>query len=779
MGTMCDNLSENITSNVNIIRNICDSNATIISSDKSQSIWYTYSADNGSLSRMSSSQFEAFSEEKIIKRDIERMTPRKRAQNHKLRKFCRSSIEPLNLERGFDGVHLNRLMSKCSIRTNSSYNGYISIDTKIDDDISKKDSPLPSIRGAKLESTSGKLKKSLSVSFDIQPNYDKKIKESSSENLKCGNEDNISLNGSKNRKFAPNMLPLIKECESTSKLDDVYNPIIEPLKCNQDLKSVTESEQYIESDCSCYATRNVTNVYLLDKTTSDITTGDTKSKPSLLNIHNHQLDNCTFSRDVAAGVFRLFFHSLGVGNKRDDDSTIPQRVVVNKSPFVIGSGSASDLLFMKTRYPNIASRHCKLVFTPVDEGTSYNGISAYTVEIVKNDATAITFVNDTSVRTRLPLKHGDIIRLGPKKYAICFKVIFRSLNESLVLDEHINCLLLHPNRSNDRHLSQRYQADLSPCYTNLFGYSSERIVEAQLNSNVKIVVFEICTSYKEAEPNSVLKHEEHCLFNTNSEISDTKFNNNNNGISVDQNSLDNDKYSHYIPEPLKITTPYIMDIMTQPNPPEAMDIGSMLLLNTYTASVTDTSVNNNKEKVASKETFGENNLHKAFQKYEDIGSTLNALKIARLKALNNNGFPIIVDSARSTMTDGITPRGSRVSMYKLNYIGTIDTCYKSTLQELLPDIDKLILEKGICGYRISNYNVMMRRNSPAITEKQFRHNWVFQLDFFDKDDPLFKRAISKSIHVQDQQSEILDNILLMLNRARVVFIQDRKCSGIL
>nr|BAN65874.1 hypothetical protein [Babesia bovis] len=164
---------------------------------------------------------------------------------------------------------------------------------------------------------------------------------------------------------------------------------------------------------------------------------------------------------------------------------------------------------------------------------------------------------------------------------------------------------------------------------------------------------------------------------------------------------------------------------------------------------------------------------------DETRTKLEAAKIARLRSLNKTSVPIVVDTSRTLSSQ---ESENCLTVSKLRFVGVVPASYQTTLEELLPRITGLLrgnIEQSPSSLRdvLCDYEVLTKRRGKPLSEDECQYNWVFQLDFFDRDDPLFRRAVYTSHRIiESDRSRLRSAVsytIQQLERSRVLYIQMR------
>ncbi|KAK1935876.1 hypothetical protein X943_000125 [Babesia divergens] len=551
---------------------------------------------------------------------------------------------------------------------------------------------------------------------------------------------------------------------------------------------------YVESDCEGYCTGRLLSKSVSAETNISIDTSNQIELPDTNVLRNnsssrdaiHPDSDChfTYSTNAQFGMLRLFFQGDSNHDRSNDHCSIPQRIVISKSPFVIGNECSCDLFLDREKYKHVFGRHCKIVLTEckdVESGEQPVGITAYKVDVVKINPEATIFVNNIPVRMRTRLKDGDIISLCPKKFAVSFMVVFRTRESCYVLLEQMNSLMLTPSSGIEftrrTETMRRHRNDVNCTVED----SCSDNCKVDLEHNVNVGVFEIyygtpsinavCTPCSFESPRN--KDIGYSISKDIDPLAMTPLLERIGGCSIQDGKsqgdivaerpgsplsgmLLNGNFNDVIQSPLNLVVPYPIDDESTP---------CNLLLSTYTTGLEDVGI------------VGVDTSHNSLNSRRNDETYLRqkASKIAKLRALNRHSFPIVVDSSRSLSSDCDS---DRVTAPRIRYLGVIRAAYQSTLNDLIPSINELL----IGGIENSSadppmYDLVLKRRDEPLSEEQRRYNWVFQLDFFDRDDPLFRRAIyssQKGTQVDKERlHRLVEEICDQLSRSRVLYIQSR------
>ncbi|UKK00515.2 hypothetical protein MACK_000588 [Theileria orientalis] len=253
----------------------------------------------------------------------------------------------------------------------------------------------------------------------------------------------------------------------------------------------------------------------------------------------------SYSFDKSGYVFRIFFEPRLSTFK--DTNLIPSRVIINRTPFVIGSDPTCDLVLSKKKFKFIAPKHCKITFqtfsagracespynyqtepywkspdgspqkrtklsspsstsklkvktedmgsesdvspkanisgSPVSPNRNFNGIVPFRVRIGKHSPNAIIYVNNLLLRKDQYLENGDLISLGTRNCNITFRVVFQNKKECQLLKSQLTT----PATVSTNTVSSQYKSVNSPEDTEGDPSMSE---DAQPANDDRIVLFE-------------------------------------------------------------------------------------------------------------------------------------------------------------------------------------------------------------------------------------------------------------------------------------------------
>ncbi|GBE60382.1 forkhead-associated protein, putative [Babesia ovata] len=583
---------------------------------------------------------------------------------------------------------------------------------------------------------------------------------------------------------------------------------------------VRDDSGYVESDCEGYCvlsteapdTDQVPATELPQQATDEPPTLDISSvvdaskEPVVIEDGRY-----TYSPEAQLGVLRLFSHQSGNGTRQTENLPIPTRIVINKSPFVFGSDASCDVTFERDVYRHICSRHCKIVFSECNAlatNLRSSGITPYQVEVVRMHAEATMFVNNVALRSRATLRNGDVLTLGPKKFGVSFTVAFRTREACVALMDQLNSLMLTP--SNESRL--RRQA-LTP--TQSSGTASLPLVSAEntsrdfdLELHTNVAVFELY--YGEPAIEGSLSQDwdgTPSVFSpqadwTMSQPSPSTIRSEYSilGASAFPESRASSRVAtpgrdsstrHSVILGSKGTGGQGTEAFDSPSPYRSLrrnmesckivhtDLNSQdydddsltgkLLLSTYTTGLNPDNVDAAEKRPPTNKTRVD---------YESE-MRLNAAKVAKLRSFNRTSVPIVVDSSRSLSSDD---ESQCLTVAKLRFLGTISATYQTTLQELMPSIDGMLQSymdqsPTAAMSSLSDYEFLLKRCGESISKENYQHNWVFQLDFFDRDDPLFRRAVYASLRRNEPDKQRLrasvTAAIEQLKRSRVLYIQMR------
>lgn len=560
--------------------------------------------------------------------------------------------------------------------------------------------------------------------------------------------------------------------------------------------SQTDESGYVESDCEayCVARKDWKNPPIaLDALISTASAGSlnefemVKCEPAVKKGKALPKGCYTYSPNAHFGVLRLFLQGNKPNARQGDAASMPSRVVVNKSPFIIGCDPSCDLSFDKEKHRYLYKKHCKIVFTEYetkDEELKVLGMIAYKVDLHKINPDATVFVNGVQVRNKIQLKNGDSLCLCPKKLGITFTVAFRSREACVALLNQLDSLMLTP--ADQLPLPEK----TTPLYEAVeLGPGHEYNVsqgELDMEFDVIVSVFELYYGDPGIElantPTSGLLPEG---FDAAERNDDGAAEGENGGLTplcakvgmlrvkveeeVDMSS--NQCYQptglaakpsskDFCPTPVNLMSNLYTDDVNAPG---------NLLLSAYTTDMKKC----NGDDVVVAPLWGTDQNDK-----DDSFKRLEAHKIAKLRALNTHAFPIVVDSSRSLCSERAS---ACITVQRLRYLGHVKATYQTTMTELLPCIQQLIHGNGEGEVSqedfVPSFDVLLKRKEEPLSEDECRYNWVFQLDFFDKDDPLFRRAIYASQkNVESDKTRLralVDTILEQLNRSRVLYVQNK------
>nr|PVC51934.1 hypothetical protein MACL_00001195 [Theileria orientalis] len=211
------------------------------------------------------------------------------------------------------------------------------------------------------------------------------------------------------------------------------------------------------------------------------------------------IERLSYSFDRSGYVFRIFFEPKLSTFK--DTNLVPSRVIVNRTPFVIGTDPTCDLVLSKKKFKFIAPKHCKITFqsssafgvgespfsspnitywkspdgTPQKRtklspplsatnlrvkteemgsesdgsvkanirGTvgspnrSFSGIVPFRVKIGKHSSNSVIYVNNFLLRKDHYLENGDLVSLGHKDCNITFRIVFQNRKECQLLKSQL------------------------------------------------------------------------------------------------------------------------------------------------------------------------------------------------------------------------------------------------------------------------------------------------------------------------------------------------------
>ncbi|GIX62855.1 forkhead-associated protein, putative [Babesia caballi] len=508
----------------------------------------------------------------------------------------------------------------------------------------------------------------------------------------------------------------------------------------------------------------------------------------------------TYSPDPQLGVLRLFFQQDAGAARPAEPTLVPRRVVVNKSPFVLGHDASCDLVFEREKYRHVYGRHCKVVFTACDTGEPglrSMGISAYQAEVIKTNPDAIVCVNSVSVRLRAPLRNGDVLALGPKKVSVSFTVAFRTREACVALLDQLNSLMLTPSSA----LRLQRQPH-TPSHCESAGASPSRAVargsrDLDLEFHVNVAVFELyygestldgafsqdwvatpCTenSLSQLSPGSfgalVQDHTESYL-TTSRATTQAPPADGHRAAQLHEAEADSDVGDSRSPYcSLRVSAESCSVSQTPTRSTHYEDDASLagnLLLSAYTTSLRDAPPAPPSAKPG---TLGA-------RRPDDVSAKISAAKVAKLRSLNRASVPIVLDTSRSLSSE---EDNRCLTVAKLRFLGVLSATYQTTLEELLPAIDALLqgYQDPSPGSRVSalaDYELLIKRHGQPLSAQEAQYNWVFQLDFFDRDDPPFRRAVYAAQRRGESDREQLRRVVActidQLNRSRVLYIQSR------
>ncbi|CDR94442.1 hypothetical protein, conserved [Babesia bigemina] len=517
----------------------------------------------------------------------------------------------------------------------------------------------------------------------------------------------------------------------------------------------------------------------------------------------------TYSPEAQLGVLRLFSHQGGNASRQTENPPIPPRIVINKSPFVFGSDASCDVTFDRDVHRHLCGRHCKIVFHKCDtaaDALRSTGIASYRVEVVKMNPEATVFVNNVPLRSRATLRNGDVLMFGPKRFGVSFTVAFRTREACVALMDQLNSLMLTP--SNESRL--RRQA-LTPTHSS--GQSSLQLASVEPSSrdldlelHTNVAVFELYYGEPAIEgalsqdwdvtPSVFTPHADWPMSQPSpstirSELSylgvstypesraSSRMASPGRDSSTRHGTLFGGGTGCAGSEVFESPSPYrslrrnmesCKIVHTELNPQDFEDdsLTGKLLLSTYTTGL-DPDLDAAESKPQSTKSRVDN----------ESEMRLNAAKVAKLRSFNRTSVPIVVDSSRSLSSDDESPC---LTVAKLRFLGTISATYQTTLLELMPSIDGMLQsymdQSPTAAMRsLSDYEFLLKRCGDSISEEHYQHNWVFQLDFFDRDDPLFRRAVYASLRRNEPDRERLrasvSAAIEQLKRSRVLYIQTR------
>ncbi|GFE54163.1 hypothetical protein BaOVIS_015670 [Babesia ovis] len=578
---------------------------------------------------------------------------------------------------------------------------------------------------------------------------------------------------------------------------------------------------HVESDCEEYCFTN--RMHDDDRPSESIGTKPLQASQSddPLDISNVldaakqvELDDSlsyTYSPETQFGVLCLLLHQDSNAASTNGQSSVPPRIMINKSPFIIGTDPTCDLVVEHGNYPMLHGQHCNVIFTKcgtADAELEKLGICAYEVEVLKTNPDAAIFINDSPLDLRGKLRNGHLLALGPKNAALTFSASFRSRESCVSLMNQLNALMLTPS-SALKHCTQR---DRSPtgsaanCFSPTAS-ASRTSCNGDIECHVNVAIFE--QYYGESSvigslsqdwdafscgasqlgswslpqtpsspfglsdlPLGDLSHRSARTTPYNSQFTfvHTPCANNVRAVfdSGDMDSQLSDQKSPYHSLRIDMESCNLSNTkVLSPHYEDDAALSGKLLLSAYTTSLDasgDTKVDQQKS--------GQS---------DDTRSRLNAAKVARLRSLNRASVPIVVDTSRSLSSD---EDSGCLTVSKLRFLGVVPATYQTTLSELLPSIDGLLsgYAEHSPSYRrsvLTDYELLMKRSGDPLSEDDCKYNWVFQLDFFDRDDPLFRRAVYTSHRGIESDKERLRNAVSytidQLNRSRVLYIQMRIC----
>ncbi|UKJ88101.1 hypothetical protein MACJ_000544 [Theileria orientalis] len=253
----------------------------------------------------------------------------------------------------------------------------------------------------------------------------------------------------------------------------------------------------------------------------------------------------SYSFDRSGYVFRIFFEPKLSTFK--DTNLVPSRVIINRTPFVIGSDPTCDLVLSKRKFTFISPKHCKITFqssvpfgacqspyssptnsywkspdaspqkrtrlsspsctsnleaktenmgsevdvspkpnislSPNSPNRNFNGIVPFRVRIGKHSPNAIIYVNNLLLRKDQYLENGDLISLGARNSNITFRVVFQNKKECQLLKSQLTT----PATVSTSTLSSKYKPVNSPEDTEGDTNMSE---DVQPENDDRIVLFE-------------------------------------------------------------------------------------------------------------------------------------------------------------------------------------------------------------------------------------------------------------------------------------------------
>ncbi|ORM39429.1 Eukaryotic translation initiation factor 2A [Babesia sp. Xinjiang] len=630
----------------------------------------------------------------------------------------------------------------------------------------------------------------------------------SNENIASIDQE-TSSNASKHRNvYRPSSLGTVHS--SSSLLSNGLDVVV-------DGSNLSESG-YVESDCEeyCFTERGEHSQQLAvsNENTSQQTEANMLLDISTVIDANEKItpassNNYTYSPEAQFGVLRLFFQPDCNATRQVEHTSVPSRVVINKSPFLIGADAECDLVFDNTKYKQIYGRHCKIVFSNCDTGETdlkSLGICAYEVEIAKINPEATIFVNNVPVRCRGKLRNGDVLAFGPRKVALSFTVAFRTRDACLALINQLNSLMLTPSSDS----VQRRIRDRSPAAGDSIFSPSTNVERANrdvdLECNVSVAVFE--QYYGDASIIGGLSQdcdETPCAGSQSTAWSVPQtpsaiigFTDILSGDTPQRHSYTNNTKSQLSQgptrSPINLMSTNHNEVFSQESDPKTpcqllrVDLESCNITNNNSISrhyQDDESLSG--QLLLSAYTTGWKSADEMDQKYgkngetkhDDAMSRVKAAKVAKLRSLNRSSVPIVVDSSRSFSSEEDNPC---ITVAKLRFLGIVNATYQTTLEDLLPSIDGLLRiykDQSPNSRRsvLSDYELLLKRSGDPLSEDACKYNWVFQLDFFDRDDPLFRRAIYSSHRCVESDRERLRNAVSstieQLNRSRVLYIQTR------
>ncbi|BAM39174.1 uncharacterized protein TOT_010000635 [Theileria orientalis strain Shintoku] len=496
------------------------------------------------------------------------------------------------------------------------------------------------------------------------------------------------------------------------------------------------------------------------------------------------IERLSYSFDRSGYVFRIFFEPKLSTFK--DTNLVPSRVIVNRTPFVIGTDPTCDLVLSKKKFKFIAPKHCKITFQSSSAfgvgspNRSFGGIVPFRVKIGKHSSNSVIYVNNFLLRKDHYLENGDLVSLGHKDCNITFRIVFQNRKECQLLKN------AHPE--NDDRIVLFEDKNITGVKIFVF-----QVFNYNVNANYE----ETCEEDEKEEDLDEISESGHPdKVERESEEYESQYRQSEGevrqgmGSRVMSRQRETEEYYklkspmrnyNALRSPAKRNTRDVQIKNLEAFKPEALiEVYSssermMSALSSYNMTQESNWTNDQYDSQSSAyesqgnvlgsqgTVYNSQSYYTASQNSTGLNEDEYMDKVKFLKSIIPNNFPIAIDTANS-VSGSTTPRTGK-TRYKL--IGMVDASNNMNISEILPSIDELVrrnIDEGLV-----NFQVVLKKFNTPVDRKMLENSWVFQLEFLDANSPKIRRAIFNHEMFKERPQEL--ERVLRENKCRVMYIK--------